>query len=153
MADHMGFFSSVTTFVVDSVLFPISYIPKIMSGGQTLGDMLTGTERPPSHNSTLGNVGAFTVDLLTAPVSLPLRMFTGNSIGDYVTGDSNETREKIIENKAARETLTTQQSMNVAGAPILQPEIEQGQGRGTSFVAQEMARRQAAQQSTSQNLG
>src|SRR5687768_3989891 len=115
----MGFGSSIVTLVVDVVTFPVSYIPKVFTGGKTLGDYVTGTERPPSQNSTIGNFGAFIIDVLTSPVSLPLRAFTGNSIGDYVLGDTNEQRS------TSQAALASQMQNTENGADAKQPEQQQ----------------------------
>jgi hypothetical protein len=86
----MSFLKSAGTFLIDSFTFPVSYLTKFGSGGRTIGDMVTGTQRPPSTNGFMGNTASLVVDVITAPLTVFVKAFTGNSIGDYVTGNTDE---------------------------------------------------------------
>lgn len=113
----MSFLKSAGTLLVDSITFPISYLTKFGSGGRTIGDMVTGTQRPPSTNGVAGNTASFVVDFVTAPVTVFVKAFTGNSIGDYVTGNTNEKRQMAEdaslsqENQMVNQRIAAQEGM------------------------------------------
>jgi hypothetical protein len=132
----MSFLKSTGTFLVDSLTFPISYLTKFGSGGRTIGDMVTGTQRPPSTNGFMGNTASLLLDFVTFPVSTLTKAFTGNSIGDYVTGNTNEKRQMAEdaslsqENQMVNQRIAAQEGMS--------------RGRSQSISTQNIGAAQAA---------
>ncbi len=87
------FAEGVVSYAVDIVTLPASLVVKGVTG-KTIGDYVTGNDRPPSVNGFLGNLVSFGTDMI--PVvrvpSMLTKAVTGNTIGDYVTGDTDADR-------------------------------------------------------------
>lgn len=122
----MGIMATTLSTGLDYLAFPLSYGVKAFTG-KTIGDYVTGNDRPPSRTGFVGNFVATAVDL-AGPIALGMlnpvagmvamgavvgtKALTGNSIGDYVTGNTDARRREAEAAGLMQEQAMVQQRMN-----------------------------------------
>lgn len=122
----MGVIGTAINAGVDYITYPISYTVKAFTG-KTFGDYVTGNQRPPSTNGFLKNLVSWGTDVVLPGVAtfamgptagiaaigavLGTKAVTGNSIGDYVTGNTDQNRREVELNHLEKDYIAVQQRM------------------------------------------
>lgn len=125
----MGIISRTVGAAVDITTFPLSYPNKVVTG-KTFGDYVTGNQRPPSQAGMWKSMGAAAVDIgipvaigmvfppagiAAAAVVVGTKAITGNSIGDYVVGDTNASRQEAENTRIDNEYAQAQERAAARG--------------------------------------
>jgi hypothetical protein len=139
---------------VDYISYPISMGVEAITG-KSIGDYISGNQRPPSQNGFMGGAMSFATNVLV-PAALPLipvvgiplalaypvanvasKAITGNSFGDYVTGNTDAARReadnKRIDSEYAQvqqRTMARQHGMGHAQEQVVAPSVGMQQQHG-----------------------